>query len=325
MVFNGGWPPWNMSSTAETRLRVSWNQLERNLRGHEMTHFTPGSWNSVTVVKVELFRSERNAHLLRLGSQNCVEFPKLSPCTDWKPQSLITCKLTALQPFSQWAKPHMATSWIPIWKNTKPLLETHHNPWQIESVIIRTLETTHPVNDTSYTSSNQQHLLKPIHSLTDPQFLKSCVYIYIYVYTYIYIVYIYILYIYIYCIYIYIFIVYIYCIYIYIVYIYILYIYIWHMYIYIWHVYIYIVYILYIYIYILYIYCIYIYILCIYIYIYCVYIYILCIYILYIYIVYILYIYILYIYIYIYIVYILYIYIYTIYIYIHIISYLDFC
>jgi hypothetical protein len=200
MVFNGGWPPWNMSSTAETRLRVSWNQLERNLRGHEMTHFTPGSWNSVTVVKVELFRSERNAHLLRLGSQNCVEFPKLSPCTDWKPQSLITCKLTALQPFSQWAKPHMATSWIPIWKNTKPLLETHHNPWQIESVIIRTLETTHPVNDTSYTSSNQQHLLKPIHSLTDPQFLKSCVYIYMYIHIYIlyiYILYIYILYIYI--------------------------------------------------------------------------------------------------------------------------------
>lgn len=116
MVFNGGWPPWNMSSTAETRLRVSWNQLERNLRGHEMTHFTPGSWNYVTVVKVDLFRSEGNAHLLRLSSQNCVEFPKLSPCTDWKPQSLLTCKLTALQPFSQWAKPHLATSWIPIWK-----------------------------------------------------------------------------------------------------------------------------------------------------------------------------------------------------------------
>jgi hypothetical protein len=229
MVFNGGWPPWNMSSTAETRLRVSWNQLERNLRGHEMTHFTPGSWNSVTVVKVELFRSERNAHLLRLGSQNCVEFPKLSPCTDWKPQSLITCKLTALQPFSQWAKPHMATSWIPIWKNTKPLLETHHNPWQIESVIIRTLETTHPVNDTSYTSSNQQHLLKPIHSLTDPQFLKSCVYIYMYIH--IYILYIYILYIYI---------LYIYILYIYMTYVYIYSIYIWHMYIYILYIYIYI-------------------------------------------------------------------------------------
>ena len=132
--------------------------------------------------KLELFRSEGNAHLLSLSSQNCVEFPKLSPCTDWKPQSLITCKLTALQPFSQWAQPHLATSWIPIWKNTKPLLETHHNPWQIESVIICTLEMTHPVNDTSYTSSTSIISWFPSTVLQIPSFLNPAYIQYIYIY-----------------------------------------------------------------------------------------------------------------------------------------------